>query len=160
MLTRYNRKKDLLYKTCCALRTSNLDIALINKYSLEKFHSYDAFVSYFNSLSDNVSQSYLDYMLNYRGYSLNQNLVHYAVKQFDGYIPPCDEVYARRLLRVRHSVYNHLDISILANLVLVSNYRHADALLNSYLLAVNSVDEDGRIKSDKTYSYLRSLYVD
>lgn len=160
MLLRYNRKKDLLYKTCCSLRTSNIDIALINKYSLEKFHSYEAFVSYFDTLSDNVSQSYLDYMLNYRGYSVNQNLVDYAVKHFDGYIPPCEDVYSRRLLRVRHSVYSHLDTSILANTVLIYNYRHADSLLNSYLLAVNSVDEDSRVKSDKTYSYLRSLYVD
>lgn len=160
MLKRYNRKKDLLYKTCCALRTSNVPIELINKYSIEQFHNYDAFVSSFMSLSDNVSQAYLDYLLNYRGYSVNQNLVDFALKTFDGYIPPCEEVYARRLLRVRHSVYSHLDSSILANVALVSNYRHADILLNSYLLAVNSVDEDSRKKSDRTYSYLRFLYVD
>ncbi|AXH76143.1 MAG: replication initiator protein [Microviridae sp.] len=160
MLKRYNRKKELLYKTCCSLRSSSVDIDLINKYSLEKFQNYDAFVSSFMSLSDNLSQAYLDYMLNYRGFSVNQNLVNYALKNFDGYVPPCDEVYARRLLRVRHSVYSFLDTSILANLVLVSNFRHADALLNSFLLAVNSVDEKSRIQSDKSYSYLRSLYVD
>ena len=160
MLKRYNRKKELLYKTCCALFTSNIDIKLINKYSPIKFSSYECFVDLFYTCSDNISPNYLDYMLNFRGYSINQNLHTYVLNHFDGYLPPCNEVYERRLLRPRHSAFNHLDLSILANTVLLSSYREADSLLNSYLLAVNSVDEDSRIKSDKTYSYLRSLYVD
>lgn len=160
MLKRYDRKKDLLYKTCSSLLTSNIDVNLINKYSPIKFNDYASFVDVFYTCSDNISPQFLDYLLNYRGYSVNQNLVCFAIKNFDGYIPPCDDVYARRLLRVRHSGLTYLDNCILANTSLISSYRDADALLNSYLLAVNSVDESSRIKSDKTYCYLRSLYVD
>lgn len=159
MLTRYNRKIDLLHKTCVGLTTSNIDIDLINKYSLIKYSSYEQFVSSFMSFTDNLSKNYYHYLMNYRGYSCNHNFITYALNHFEGFIPNCEEVYARRLLRVRHSEFSHLDYSIIANTVL-SKFREADSLLNAYLLAVNSVDECNRIKSDIIYSYLRSLYVD
>lgn len=160
MLTRYLRKKELLKKSCLSLVSSTIDVSLINCYSHNKYDNYNEFVSSFMSLTDNISSDFLDYLLVYRGYSVSQNLIDFALKNFDGYTPPADEIFSRRLLRVRHSALSYLDSCILANTALVSKFREADSLLNTFLLSYNSVDESRRIQSDYTYSYLRSLYVD
>lgn len=154
-LFRYKKKVEFIKNKVSEFFSSSFLINQFNEISSYEFNSISALKERFKSLIYNNIDNFVNYILNYRGYSSFAILNHF---EYDGVIPDTNFVYTRRLLRERGSsyTYNDLVINLLTNFD--SNLCEASKLFFDWQKMCSLIKQKADVENDIAYTKLRSLY--
>lgn len=154
-LSRFQKKVDFIKSKVHEFLSSSFLIYQFNDVSSFQFSSVSALKERFMFLVSYDFDNFVNYVLNYRGYSHFTELCHF---DFDGVIPDTNYVYARRLLRQRQSSYeyNDLVINFLTNFDL--QISEACTIFYDWQNMCSLIKQKDDVQKDISYTKLRSLY--
>ncbi len=154
-LFRYKKKVEFIKNKVSEFLSSSFLINQFNEVSNYAFDSISSLKERFKSLISNDLDNFVNYILNYRGYSCFAILNHF---EYDGVIPDTNFVYTRRLLRERGSsyTYNDLVINLLTNFD--SNLCEASKIFFDWQKMCSQLKQKSDVQKDIAYTKLRSLY--
>lgn len=154
-LFRYKKKVQFIKNKVSEFLSSSFLIKQFNEISSYEFDSISSLKERFKDLIYNNIDNFVNYILNYRGYSSFAILNHF---EYDGVIPDTNFVYTRRLLRERGTsyTYNDLVINLLTNFD--SNLCEASKIFFDWQKMCSLIKQKSDVQKDIAYTKLRSLY--